>query len=175
MEAAPHHFTLTDADVAGYDPVFKVNPPLRSPADVSAVKEGLRDGTIGAIATDHAPHAAEAKDAPFDEAPPGMIGLETAFALAVSELDLTVPQIFERMSVRPASIAGLVGQHGVWLDKGVPANLCVVDPAEQWVVDPAAGASRSRNTPFAGRKLTGRVRHTILHGEPVVIDGVAQR
>jgi dihydroorotase len=174
-EAAPHHFTLTDADVAGYDPIFKVNPPLRSAADVAAVKAGLIDGTIDAIATDHAPHAPEAKEAPFDEAPPGMIGLETAFALAVTELDLSIQQLFERMSVRPAVIAGLTGQHGVWVEKGAPANLCVVDPAEQWVVDPLAGASRSRNTPFAGRKLTGRVRHTILDGEPVVIDGKAQR
>ena len=174
-EAAPHHFSLTDAEVAGYDPVFKVNPPLRTYADVNAVKVALTDGTIGAIATDHAPHAAEAKEAPFDEAPPGMIGLETALALALTELDLSERQVFERMSETPARIAGLTGHHGVWVEKGAPANLCVVDPAAQWVVDPMAGASRSRNTPFAGRKLTGKVRHTILRGEPVVIDGVASR
>nr|MBA3654724.1 dihydroorotase [Actinomycetota bacterium] len=174
-EAAPHHFTLTDADVAGYDPLYKVNPPLRSPGDVAAIKAAIKDFTIDAIATDHAPHAAEAKEAPFDEAPPGMIGLETALALAITELDLTEQQIFDRMSARPATIAGLTGQQGVWVEKGAPANLCVVDPAAQWIVDPAAGASKSRNTPFAGRKLTGKVRHTILGGEPVVLDGVAQR
>jgi dihydroorotase len=174
-EAAPHHFTLTDADVAGYDTVFKVNPPLRSAADVAAVKEGLRSGILDAIATDHAPHCLEAKEAPFDEAPPGMIGLETALALAITELEMEMHELFELVSVRPARIAGLTAQHGVWIDKGAPANICVVDPAAQWVVDPAMSASRSRNTPFAGRKLTGRVRHTILHGEPVVIDGEAQR
>ena len=174
-EAAPHHFSLTDAEVAAYDTVFKVNPPLRATADVAAIKSALADGIIDAIATDHAPHAAEAKEAPFDEAPPGMIGLETALALAITELELPATQLFECMSVRPAAIAGLTGQHGVWIEKGAPANLCVVDPAAQWVVDPAVGASRSRNTPFAGRKLTGRVRHTFLHGEPVVLDGVAAR
>ncbi|HZN15587.1 MAG TPA: dihydroorotase [Acidimicrobiales bacterium] len=174
-EAAPHHFTLTDEAVAGYDPLFKVNPPLRSANDVAAIKAALADLTIGVIATDHAPHAAEAKEAPFDEAPPGMLGLETALALALTELDLTEQQVFDRMSARPAEIAGLAGHHGVWIEKGAPANLCVVDPAAQWVVDPAALASRSRNTPYAGRKLTGKVRHTILRGEPIVIDGVAQR
>jgi dihydroorotase len=170
-EAAPHHFSLTDAEVAGYDPAFKVNPPLRSAADVDAIKNALRDGTIHAIATDHAPHAAEAKEAAFDEAPPGMIGLETALALALGELGLSEQEVFERMSVGPAAIAGLKGTHGVWLEKGAPANVCVVDPAAEWVVDPAASASRSRNTPFAGRKLTGKVRHTVLRGEPVVVDG----
>jgi dihydroorotase len=174
-EATPHHFTLTDAEVASYDPVFKVNPPLRSAADVEAIKSGLRDLTIDAIATDHAPHTQEAKEAAFDEAPPGMLGLETALALALTELGLTEQQVFERMSTNPASIAGLTGAHGGWIEKGAPANLCIVDPAAQWVVEPSALASRSRNTPFAGRKLTGRVRHTILRGEPVVIDGVAQR
>jgi dihydroorotase len=174
-EATPHHFTLTDAEVASYDPVFKVNPPLRSAADVAAIKAGLADLTIDAIATDHAPHAPEAKEAAFDEALPGVIGLETALALAITELELTPQQIFDRMSARPAAIAGLTGQHGVWIEKGAPANLCIVDPAAQWIVDPTTMASRSRNTPFAGRKLTGKVRHTILHGEPVVIDGAAQR
>jgi dihydroorotase len=171
-EAAPHHFTLTDAEVASYDPVFKVNPPLRSAADVEAIKTALADLTIGVIATDHAPHTQEAKEQPFDEAPPGMLGLETALALALSELGLDEHQVFERLSVNPARVAGLTGEQGVWIDKGAPANLCVVDPAAQWVVDPAASPSRSRNNPYAGRKLTGRVRHTILRGEPTVVDGV---
>jgi dihydroorotase len=174
-EAAPHHFTLTDAAVASYDPVFKVNPPLRPPADVAAVKAGLADGTLDAIATDHAPHAQEAKEAPFDQAPPGMLGLETALALAITELPLPIERLLALLSWQPARIAGLAGQHGGPIAEGRPANICVIDPAATWVVDPAALASRSRNTPYAGRKLTGRARHTILRGEPVVVAGEAQR
>jgi dihydroorotase len=174
-EAAPHHFTLTDADVASYDPVFKVNPPLRPASDVAAVKAGLADGTLDAIATDHAPHAQEAKETPFDQAPPGMLGLETALALALTELELPIEQLLALLSWQPAAIAGLVGEHGGPLTEGSPANLCVIDLAASWVVDPQAMASRSRNTPYAGRRLTGRVRHTVLHGEPVVVAGEAQR
>jgi len=174
-EAAPHHFTLTDASVAGYDPVFKVNPPLRSSPDVDAVKAGLADGTLDAIATDHAPHAQEEKERPFDEAPPGMLGLETALALSLTELDLPLEAVLALLSWRPARIARLDADHGGPVAEGRPANLCVVDLAASWVVDPAATASRSRNTPYAGRKLTGRARHTVLRGEPVVIDGEAQR
>jgi dihydroorotase len=175
-EAAPHHFTLTDAEVASYDTVFKVNPPLRPPADVAAVREGLRDGTIDAIATDHAPHALEAKEQPFDAAPPGMLGLETALALALTELDLPVERVLALLSWQPAAIAGLSpGEHGGPVVEGAAANLCVFDPAAVWVVEPSALASRSRNTPYAGRKLTGRVRHTILRGEVVVKDGEALR
>jgi dihydroorotase len=174
-EVAPHHFTLTDAEVASYDPVFKVNPPLREPADVQAVKTALADGVVDAIATDHAPHAQEAKEVPFDQAPPGMIGLETALALALTELDLPVQQILALMSWQPAAIAGCSADHGGPVTVGRPANLCVIDPSARWVVDPAALASRSRNTPYAGRALVSRNRHTILRGEPVVIDGEAQR
>ncbi len=174
-EAAPHHFSLTEASLGGYDPVFKVNPPLRTQSDVDAVKAGLADGTLDAIATDHAPHAQEEKERPFDQAPPGMLGLETALALALTELDLPVEQVLALLSWRPARIAGLEADHGGPLVDGRPANLCVLDPAATWVVEPAATASRSRNTPYAGRKLTGRVRHTVLRGEPVVIDGEAQR
>jgi len=174
-EATPHHFTLTDASCASYDPVFKVNPPLRPQADVDAVKQGLADGTLDAIATDHAPHAVEGKELPFDQAPPGMLGLETALALAVSELDLALAEILRLLSWRAAAIAGIDREHGGRVEEGRPANLCVIDPAATWVVDPGALASRSRNTPYAGRKLTGRVRHTVLRGEPVVIDGEAQR
>ena len=174
-EAAPHHFTLTDAEVAAYDTVFKVNPPLRTEADVMAVRAGLRDGSIDAIATDHAPHAQEAKEQPFDEAPPGMLGLETALALAITELDLPIAQVLALLSWQPARIAGIESEHGGPIVEGAPANLTVIDPAATWVVDAHALASRSRNTPYAGRKLTGRVRHTILRGEVVVLDGEAQR
>ncbi len=174
-EAAPHHFTLTDAAVSSYDPVFKVNPPLRSSSDVEAVKVALADGTLDAIATDHAPHPPEDKELPFDQAPPGMLGLETALALAMTELDLPFEAIAGLLSWQPARVAGLSGAHGGPVAEGRPANLCVVDPAATWEVDPLRLASRSRNTPYAGRKLTGRVRHTVLFGEPVVVDGEAQR
>jgi dihydroorotase len=174
-EVAPHHFTLTDDEVASYDPVFKVNPPLRTAADVAAVRDALRNGDVDAVATDHAPHPREAKEAPFDEAPPGMLGLETALALALTELDLPVEQVLALFSWQPARIAGLSGEHGGPITEGAPANLCVIDPAAAWVVEPERLASRSRNTPYAGRKLTGRVLHTILRGEPVVVDGEAQR
>jgi dihydroorotase len=176
-EATPHHFTLTDAACASYDPVFKVSPPLRPAADVAAVKAGLADGTLDAIATDHAPHAQELKEQPFDAAPPGMLGLETALALALTELDggLGLPDVLARLSWRPAAIAGLDDEHGGPVEPGRTANLCVIDLGAVWVVDPDALASRSRNTPYAGRKLAGRVRHTILRGEPVVVDGEAQR
>ena len=174
-EAAPHHFTLTDAEIASYDPVFKVNPPLRTAADVAAVRAGLADGTIDAIATDHAPHAQEAKEQPFDEAPPGMLGLETALGLALGELHLPVEQVLALLSWRPAHIAGLSAEHGGPIAPGRPANLVVIDPAAAWVVEPERLASRSRNTPYAGRKLTGRARHTVLRGEPVVVDCEARR
>ncbi len=174
-EACPHHFTLTDAEVASYDPLFKVNPPLRTETDIAAIKEGLTDGTIDAIATDHAPHTQEVKEAPFDEAPCGMLGLETALALALTELELPIERILALMSWQPAAIAGLTETHGGPIEEGAPANLVVIDPEANWVVDPFRLASRSRNTPYAGRSLTGRVRHTILWGEPVVIDGEALR
>jgi len=173
-EATPHHFTLTHASCAGFDPVFKVNPPLRTDADVAAVRAGLADGALDAIATDHAPHAPHLKEQPFDQAPPGMLGLETALGLALTELDLPIEQVLALLSWQPARVAGLSCQGGP-LEAGRAANLCVIDPSTTWVVDPARLASRARNTPFAGRTLTGRVRHTILHGEPVVVDAEAQR
>ncbi len=175
-EVAPHHFTLTDAEVASYDPVFKVNPPLRSRADVAAVKAAVADGVVDAIATDHAPHTQESKEVPFDQAPPGMLGLETALGLALTELDLPTradpgPAVLAAGGHRRPRPASTVGRSR----SARPANLCVIDPTAKWVVDPAALASRSRNTPYAGRALVGRARHTILRGEPVVIDGEAQR
>ncbi|MBV9659597.1 MAG: dihydroorotase [Acidimicrobiales bacterium] len=174
-EVAPHHFTLTDAECASYNPVFKVNPPLRTEEDVEAVKAALAEGTVDAIATDHAPHTQESKEVPFDQALPGMLGLETALALALTELDLPIEQILALMSWQPARIAGLEDTHGGPVASGRTANLCVIDPAETWIVDPASSASRSRNNPYSGRKLTGRVRHTILRGKPVVVNGEPQR
>jgi dihydroorotase len=173
-EATPHHFTLTHAACAGYDPVFKVNPPLRTDVDVAAVKAGLTDGSVDAIATDHAPHAPHLKELPFDQAPPGMLGLQTALALALTELELPIEEVLALMSWRPAAIAGAGGQGGP-IEPGRPANLCVVDPTATWVIEPSALASRAKNTPFAGRTVRGRVRHTIFRGEPVVVDGEARR
>ncbi len=174
-EAAPHHFVLTHEAVKDYDPLFKVNPPLRAAADVTAIKAGLSDGTIDAIATDHAPHPLEGKEAPFDEAPPGMLGLETALSLALTELDLPIERILALLSWQPAAIAGVESDHGGPIAEGRPANLCVIDPDATWTVDPLRLASRSRNTPYAARTLTGKVRHTILRGQPVVVDGEPQR
>jgi dihydroorotase len=185
-EAAPHHMLLTHAAVAGYDPVFKVNPPLRTDADVAAVVAGLCDGTIDAVATDHAPHAPEAKDVPFDQAPPGMLGLQTALPIAWEVLgaQLGPARVFALLSARPAVIAKLTATdrrgaghsaQGGPVEVGATANLCVFDPTATTVVDPAALASRSRNTPYAGRTFAGAVRHTVLRGEAVVVDATAQR
>lgn len=174
-EATPHHFSLTDERCASFDPVFKVNPPLRPEADRVAIRDGLVDGSIDCLATDHAPHEPELKEAPFDEAPPGMLGLQTALSLALTHVDLSLPELVELMSTRPAAIMGVEESHGGPVQEGRPANLCVLDPEATWVVDPRALASRSRNTPYAGMKLQGIVRHTMLHGEPVVVDGRPQR
>lgn len=174
-EATPHHVSLTDARCAAYDPVFKVNPPLRPDDDVAAMRAGLADGTVDCIATDHAPHPQEAKEQPFDQAPPGMLGLETALALALTHLDLRPAGVLALLSWRPATILGVQVTHGGPIEPGRPANLCVVDPAAPWTVEPERLASRSRNTPYAGMTLTGKVRHTLLHGEPVVVEGQARR
>ncbi|HEY7915382.1 MAG TPA: dihydroorotase [Acidimicrobiales bacterium] len=178
-EAAPHHFSLTDGCASGYDPVFKVNPPLRPQCDVDGVKAGLADGTIDAVATDHAPHSPELKDLPFDQAPPGMLGLQTALSLATTELDLALAQVLALLSWQPAAIGGLDLSHGGGqggpITAGAAANLCVIDPGANWTVEAASLASRSRNSPYLGRTLTGRVRHTVFRGEPVVIDAEAQR
>lgn len=178
-EAAPHHFTLTDACCAGYDATFKVHPPLRTDADVAAIAEGLASGVLDAIATDHAPHTPEDKERPFDHAPPGMLGLEYALALAFTQLvdggtGMTEADVLAAMSWRPARIAGL-DAHGGPIAPGAPANLCVVDPSVRWTIDDSGGASRSRNVPYVGREVRGKVRHTFLFGEQVVIDGEVQR
>jgi dihydroorotase len=174
-EAAPHHFTLTDEMLSGYDPLYKVNPPLRTPSDIAALKRGLADGTIDAIATDHAPHPPESKEMPLDQAPPGMLGLETAFALSLDELGMELVDVVAALSWKPAEIAGVADRHGRPVAVGEPANLTVIDPDLRWTVVPATLASKSRNTPYAGRSVRGKVRHTLLRGAPVVIDGTATR
>ena len=174
-EVTPHHFTLDDESLRSFDPVFKVNPPLRTMADIEALKAGLRDGTIDAIATDHAPHADHLKEQPLDTAPPGMLGLETAFALSVGELGMDLRSVLACLSWNPARIAGIADRHGRPVAVGEPANLAVLDPGVGWTVDRRRLASKSRNTPYEGRSVTGRVRHTVLNGRAVVIDQVAQR
>lgn len=173
-EAAPHHFSLTDAELVTYDTNFKVNPPLRGQADVEAVRQGLADGTIDAVATDHAPHSREEKEAEFESAPPGMLGLETALAVVLTELvhpglvDLSTA--VRLLSTRPAQILGLEAFGGPVVE-GAPANLTVFDPEARWTVAASQLVSRSQNTPWAGRELTGRVVHTIFEGRRVVSDG----
>ena len=178
-EATPHHISLTDEMLEGFDPVFKVNPPLRTRADIDALKRGLADGTIDAIATDHAPHAAHLKEQTLDLAPPGMIGLETSLAVAITELVSTglmdLRAVLATLSWNPARIAGLDTRHGRPVAPGEPANLVVFDPAARWSVDRATVVSKSSNTPFHGRELVGRVRHTVLDGTAVVVDGKAVR
>jgi dihydroorotase len=182
-EVTPHHLLLTDACAESYDPVFKVAPPLRTDEDVEAVRAGLADGTIDAVATDHAPHAVEDKESEWAQARPGMLGLEQALSVVVQTMvetgRLDWHGVADRMSARPAAIGRLAGlgleAHGRPLAPGEPANLLLLDPAARAVVDPAALASRSRNTPYAGRELPGRVIATFLRGEPTVLDGKAQR
>ncbi len=178
-ECTPQHITLTDAACANYESTFKMNPPLRGEADRAGVFAALIDGTIDAIATDHAPHAPETKAVPFEEAPPGMLGVETSFAVAMTQLvvpgHLSLQALLARMSWQPAVIAGLDAQHGQPICAGRPANVCVIDPNLQWERHARDSASKSRNDPWEGEKLTGRVRHTVLHGTPTVINGTAQR
>ena len=174
-EATPHHISLTDELLAGYDATFKVNPPLRTRADVDAIRAGLADGTIDAIATDHAPHARETKEQPLDQAPPGMLGLETSLGVSIAHLDMPLADIVAALSWKPAAIAGVADRHGRPIRAGEPANLTVFDPDVEWDVVPARLASRSRNTPFVGTPLRGKVRHTIFDGTVVVRDGGATR
>jgi dihydroorotase len=175
-EVTPHHLLLTDELAQGYDPVFKVNPPLRTAADVAALRAGLVEGIIDAVATDHAPHAMQDKECEWSYARPGMVGLETALSIVVDALlePLGWDGIAQRMSRTPARIAGLA-EHGHDPVAGQPANLTLVDPAAQWSVEPSTLASRSRNTPYAGMMLTGRVVATFLRGRPTVLDGKATR
>jgi len=176
-EVCPHHLLLTDELAASYDPIFKVNPPLRSAADVEALREGLADGTIDAVATDHAPHPHEDKDCEWAAAAFGMLGLETA--LSIVQETMVAPGLLdwagvaERMSHAPARI-GRVADHGRSLEVGQPANLVLYDPAVRRVVEASESASLSRNTPYAGMELPGQVVATFLRGRATVLDGKLQ-
>ncbi len=176
-EVTPHHLVLTDDGLVTYDANAKVNPPLRTVEDREALRAGLSDGTIDAIATDHAPHAVEEKESEFDQAPPGMIGLETALAVVLTYLVepgiVSLGRAIEALSAAPARILGATG-HGGPIEPGRPANLVIFDPAAEWVVE-APFASKSRNTAFLGSTLRGRVVHTVLRGALTVADGKATR
>lgn len=173
-EATPHHLCLTDSELTSYDANFKMNPPLRSPADVEALRAGLVDGTIDAIATDHAPHSVEEKESEFDLAPPGILGLETALGVVLTNLvlpgTLSLPQAVRLLSTSPAGILGLEGQGGPVIE-GAPANLTVFDPSREWTVHPDGFFSKSRNSPWNGKALTGKVLHTVSRGKHVFDEG----
>lgn len=174
-EATPHHLSLDDEMLRTFDPVFKVNPPLRTRADIEALKAGLRDGTIDAVATDHAPHAGHTKEMPLDAAPPGMLGLETALAVVNTAVQLEPRRLVEVMAWNPARIAGLGATQGRPVAVGEPATIAVWDLASVWTVSRDALASRSRNTPYHGMTVRGRVHHTINKGDIVVRDGKAMK
>ncbi|MDE0170399.1 MAG: dihydroorotase [bacterium] len=160
-EVTPHHLWFTDERVMSMHPVFRMYPPLRTRSDIEVLIEGLRDGVIDAVATDHAPHAAHEKDVPFEDAPNGVTGLETAFSAVRSVLDCDPRKLFRRLSVAPAAIAGL-DRHGRWIEPGIPANLVVVDWDAVW--RPGHFRSKSSNSPFAGVQLTGKVCYTFHDG-----------
>ncbi|HSY14446.1 MAG TPA: dihydroorotase [Jatrophihabitantaceae bacterium] len=173
-EVTPHHLLLTDELAESYDPIFKVNPPLRTAADVEALRAGLADGTIDCVATDHAPHALEDKECEWGAASPGMLGLQTALSVVIETMVATGRLdwrgVADRMSTAPARIGALAG-HGRPIAVGEPANLVLVDAQARWTVTRGSLASKSRNTPYAGRTLPGRVVATFLRGRATVLDG----
>jgi dihydroorotase len=181
FELAPHHFTLDESACANFDPIFKVHPPLRATSDVEALRDALRRGVIDAVATDHAPHAPELKDLAFDEAPAGMLGLEHCAALTFEALGPTADPrtFFQVLSRGPARIAQLRSSdvrvrhsaHGGSMVAGDDANVTVFDPGARWRVDRNTLESRSMNTPYDGRAMSGRVRSTIAKGRLVVDEG----
>ncbi|MGD8868196.1 MAG: dihydroorotase [Gemmatimonadales bacterium] len=174
-EVTPHHLSLTDEAVRGYRTEAKMNPPLRTAADVSAVRDALVEGVIDCVATDHAPHHYEDKEREFDDAPFGVVGLETALGVCIREMVVTgrldLLELVERLSYRPARIAGLSGGT---LMQGTPADVVVFDPEKRWVCRPEAFLSLSRNTPFAGQEMVGKVVMTLVGGRPV-FDGSSDR
>jgi len=166
-EVCPHHFILTDEDILTADSNFKMNPPLRSRVDIAAIKAGIADGTIDAIATDHAPHTAQEKAQSFETAPFGIVGLETVLPLAMELVDtglIKPSQLAELLSLAPAEILGIDRGH---LSEGGVADIVIIDSLAEYVVDPADFASKSKNTPFAGRKVKGKVVCTIVDGRIV--------
>ncbi|SEA38394.1 dihydroorotase [Bowdeniella nasicola] len=173
-EATPHHILLTDETARSYDPVFKVNPPLRTQDDVDAVREGLADGTIDIVGTDHAPHAKEDKDCEWAAGAFGMIGLETALSVVQQAMvdtgKFTWQDVARTMSYTPAAIGRLDNQ-GLPIEVGNPANVCLYDPKATRVIEPSEQVSRSENTPYAGLELPGRVIATFLRGNATVLDG----
>lgn len=177
-DVTPHHLSLLDEELVAYDTSLKVNPPIRSGEDRAALRLGLAEGVLDAVATDHAPHAAEDKEQEFDQAPPGTIGLETALAVVLTDVvgpgGLSLSQAVERLSVRPAAILGL-DEHGGPLTPGRPANLVVFDPSAQWSVGERPFFSMARNSAFMGRALQGRVLHTMLRGTFTVREGEPTR
>jgi dihydroorotase len=174
-EVTPHHLVFCDEDLRTYETNLKMNPPLRAPEDREALRAGLAAGVIDAIATDHAPHAVEEKEAEFDQAPNGTIGLETALAAVLTELVrpgvISLARAIEALSTTPARILG-AGGHGGPIEPGRPANLVVFDPETEWVVE-APFASKARNSAFLGRRMYGRVVDTVLAGRLTVTDGKA--
>jgi dihydroorotase len=173
-EVTPHHLLLDDTLAESYDPIYKVNPPLRTREDIAALRDALADGTIDCVATDHAPHSLETKETEWAEASMGMVGLETALSVvheAMVETGLLDwAGVADRMSYRPAQIGRLAG-HGRPLEAGAPANITLYDPDVRAAVDPANFASKSRNTPYARLELPGRVIATFLRGRPTVLEG----
>lgn len=166
-EACPHHFTLTEETTRGYNTHAKMNPPLRTSQDVQAIKDGLRDGTIDVIATDHAPHASQEKQQEFTEAPFGIVGLETALPLTLALVEegvLTLESAVDKLATAPAKAFSL---NAGTLAVGAPADVAIVDPNLEWEVDPSRFRSKSRNTPFAGWKVKGRVTTTLVSGRVV--------
>jgi dihydroorotase len=165
-EACPHHFTLNDSSLRSFDSNFKMSPPLRTEADVQAIIEGLKDGTLDVIATDHAPHAPEKKMRELSEAPNGIIGLETLIPICVRSLiepgHLTWPQLIEKLTVHPARILGI--DRGTFRS-GAIADVTIIDPSVEWTIDPSQFRSKSRNSPFAGWKVRGRAVATIVRGQ----------
>ena len=165
-ETCPHYFTLTDEVIASFDTNTKVNPPIREEKDRLAIVEGLKDGTLDCIVTDHAPHHFDDKNVEYALAAFGISGLETSFALSYTQLvrsgALTLPELAEKMSAAPARILGLEGGA---IEEGAPADLTIADLGEKWTVDPAQFVSKGKNTPFAGREVYGKVKYTLVDGE----------
>jgi len=173
-EVTPHHLSLTDEKLTSFSTLFKVNPPLRTMQDVEALRAGLADGTIDAIATDHAPHAAHLKDQDLSLAPPGMLGLQTALGVALGYSGCTTKRIVEAMSWAPAKIAGLDATHGSDLVAGAAANLVVFSTEGVWRQTPESIVSKSRNSPYFDSDLVGSVHHVVHRGDVVVVGGALQ-